>query len=172
MLTSAPDTDLVAPAPPPRRRHLLRLAVQVVLVRLRFLLVFALALGVVGHWATLRNYWDKLTRPANDRDAAVSADTEYWCPMCPGVLSDWPGKCPVCNMGLLRRKKGEAVPLPDGVLARMQFSPYRVQLAGIQTAPVEYRSLLREIVMAGFVEAPGARADRSRAWLVTEVFEK
>src|SRR5437773_12140282 len=149
MLTSTPDTDLVAPAPPPRRRHLLRLVVQVVLVRLRFLLVFALALGVVGHWATLRNHWDKLTRPANDRDAAVSADTEYWCPMCPGVLSDWPGKCPVCNMGLLRRKKGEAVPLPDGVLARMHLSPYRVQLAGVRTAPVSYQPLHHEIHLAG-----------------------
>jgi hypothetical protein len=169
MLTSDPDIQVAPPAAP---RHPFRLAVQVVLVRLRFLLVFGVALAVVGYWGTLRNYWDKLTRPANDRDAAISADTEYWCPMCPGVLSDWPGKCPVCNMGLVRRKKGEAVPLPDGALPRMQFSPYRVQLAGIQTAAVEYRPLLREVAMAGFVEAPGARADRSRAWLTAEVFEK
>src|SRR4051812_43730389 len=140
MLISEPERDVATPALPAPRQHPFRLAVQVVLVRLRFLLVFALALGVVGHWGTLRNYWDKLTRPANDRDAAVSADTEYWCPMCPGVLSDWPGKCPVCNMGLLRRKKGEAGPLPDGGLARMQFSPHRGQVAGIPTGAGENRA--------------------------------
>jgi membrane fusion protein, copper/silver efflux system len=152
------------------------LAVQVLLVRFRFLILLAGALLVVGYWPTLRNRWDRLTGPGGEAEGAVSLDTEYWCPMCPGVLSDWPGKCPVCNMALVRRKKGEAVPLPDGVLARMQFSPYRVQLAGIRTAPVEYRPLLREVVLVGFVgshdsaaaggPAPGA------AWVTAEVFEQ
>ncbi len=54
-------------------------------------------------------------------------------------------------MSLVRRKKGEVVPLPDGVLARMQFSPYRVQLAGIRTAAVEFRPLRREVVLVGAV---------------------
>src|SRR5207244_56635 len=64
-----------------------------------------------------------------------------------------PSKCPVCNMTLVRRRRGEAVPLPDGVLARMQLSPYRVQLAGITTAPVAYRPLARETVLPGVAEA-------------------
>jgi hypothetical protein len=54
-------------------------------------------------------------------------------------------------MTLVRRLKGEHVPLPDGVLARMQFSPYRVQLAGIRTAPVEYGPLRRVVVLVGQV---------------------
>jgi hypothetical protein len=133
----------------------LRLAWQVVYVRLRFLVVLAVAFLVVGQWHVLRNYWDRLTRSTGGMEGsqAVSLDTEYFCPMCPGVLSDWPSKCPVCNMALVRRKKGEAVPLPDGVVARMQLSPYRVQLAGIQTAVLEYRPLVREVVTAGLVEA-------------------
>ena len=73
--------------------------------------------------------------PRAPRSSAVSADTEYFCPMDPGVVSDWPGRCGICNMALVRRKRGEAVALPDGVVARMQLSPYRIQLAGIQTAP-------------------------------------
>lgn len=125
------------------------LAVRVLLVRLRFFLVLAGVLLLVGFWPVLRNHWERLTRPSGGGDHAVSFDTEYWCPMCPGVVADWPGKCPVCNMALVRRKKGEAVPLPDGVLARMQFSPYRVQLAGIRTAAVEYRALCREVVLVG-----------------------
>jgi hypothetical protein len=161
--------------PAPRRRHSAVLVVHVALVRLRFLIVLALALVVVSYWDVLRNYWDKLTRPGGPPEGAVSLDTEYWCPMCPGVLSDWPGKCPVCNMALVRRQKGEAVPLPDGVLTRMQLSPYRIQLAGIQTAKVEYRPLLREVVLTGFVEPAEAGTgmdDLSRVWLKAEVYEK
>ena len=34
--------------------------------------------------------------------------------------------------------------MPDGVVARMQLSPNRIQLAGIQTAPVSFRPLAIE----------------------------
>ena len=98
---------------------------------------------VVGRWELIRNYWDRMTRGTLTESIAlhaVSADTEYFCPMDPGVVSDWPGRCGICNMTLVRRKRGEALALPDGVVARMQLSPYRIQLAGIQTAPVEFRA--------------------------------
>lgn len=146
---------------------------QIVLVRLRFLLALVAVLLVVGYWDTVRNYWDRFTRPAGNAAAAVSLDTEYWCPMCPGVLSEWPGKCPVCNMALVRRKKGEAVPLPDGVVARMQLSPYRIQLAGIATSAVEYRPLVRTLALAGFVERETQYGKPQRQVIVpTEVFER
>jgi Cu(I)/Ag(I) efflux system membrane fusion protein len=132
------------------------------MVRLRFFFVLAAVLLLVGYWHVLRNYWDRLTRPGASAEGAISLDTEYWCPMCPGVVSDWPSKCPVCNMALVRRKKGEAVPLPDGVLARMQFSPYRIQLAGMRTAAIEYRPLRRGIVLVGLVERPPSTHDASR----------
>ena len=72
--------------------------------------------------------------------------------MCPGVISDWPAKCPVCNMALVQRAKQEAVPLPNGVMSRMQLSPYRIQLAGIKTSPISFQPLVREIVVAGLME--------------------
>jgi hypothetical protein len=134
------------------RTSRLRLAAQLLLVRLRFPLLLLAVLLLVGTWPWLRNRWDQLTNPGGI-ETSVSHDTEYWCPMCPGVVSDWPGKCPVCYMALVRRKKGEATPLPDGVMARMQFSPYRVQLAGIRTTPVEYRPLSWETTVAGLAEA-------------------
>jgi Cu(I)/Ag(I) efflux system membrane fusion protein len=131
---------------------------------MRFLFVLLAVALLVGYWSVLRNHWDKLTRPAAGHEGALSSDTEYWCPMCPGVVSDWPDKCPVCNMALVRRKKGEMVPLPNGVVARMQLSPYRVQLAGIRTSPVEYRPLTQEATLAGVVQldelgAPSLDAD-------------
>jgi hypothetical protein len=126
---------------------------NVVYVRLRFVLVLLVIFVVVGKWDTLRTYWDALVRlgKADQRSQPVSTDTEYFCPMCPGVLSDWPAKCPVCNMGLVRRKKGDAAPMPDGVVARMQLSPYRLQLAGVRTTAVSYEPLAYEIATGGFV---------------------
>jgi hypothetical protein len=146
------------------------------LVRLRFILVLVGVLALVGSWPFLRNYWDRLTRAAGTVPAGVSSATEYWCPMCPGVVSDWPGKCPVCNMTLVQRKKGEAVPLPGGVIARMQLSPYRVQLAGIRTTPVEYRALTVDVALAGFVEQPAPASvdapEAGRVFVQADLFEK
>ena len=122
----------------------LRLAARVLQVRLRFVIVLVVAFLVIGLWGNLRNIWDTLAhRLAGSHvgQYTVSDDTEYFCPMDPGVVSDWPAVCPVCNMDLVRRKKGEAVVLPEGVVARMQFSPYRIQLAGIKTSVVGRRAL-------------------------------
>ncbi len=127
---------------------------QVAQVRLRFLFVLAAAFLIVGNWHVLRNYWDAWTAPARSGalQGVISADTEFFCPMCPGVISDWPTHCSVCNMPLVRRRKGDAVQLPEGVLARMQLSPYRVQLAGIRTSRVDYQPLVRQVVVSGSVE--------------------
>jgi hypothetical protein len=133
----------------------LRWALQAAQVRLRFLVVLAAAFLVVGKWHVLRNYWDRFTTPtaSGALGGGVSTDTEYFCPMCPGVVSTWPSKCSVCNMPLVRRRKGAAVQLPDGVVARMQLSPYRVQLAGIHTSQIGYLPLTRSAVAIGRVRA-------------------
>ncbi len=44
---------------------------------------------------------------------------------------------PICNMDLIARKKSDAQILPSGVLTRMQISPYRVHLAGVQTVAAQ-----------------------------------
>jgi len=133
---------------------------RAVQVRLRFLTALVVAFLIVSQWDVLRTYWDRWASPTA-RDAsmgAVSADTEYFCPMDPGVLSAWPGKCPVCQMATVRRAKGDMGPLPAGVVARVQFSPDRVLLAGIKAEPVAYRPLEREIRSVGRVEMAGSRA--------------
>jgi Cu(I)/Ag(I) efflux system membrane fusion protein len=134
-------------------RHYFRTALGIALIRLRFVLLLFGLLVLVGTWPTLRNYWDKFFHPSVIAPSAVSADTEYWCPMCPGVLSAWPSKCPVCNMALVRRHKSEAVALPNGVVARMQLTPYRVQLAGIRTVTVSHQPLVEELSCTGVVES-------------------
>jgi hypothetical protein len=112
-------------------------------VRLRFVFIFLIVFLIVGKWETITHYWQHwvghLGLPAAEQ--AVSGSTEYFCPMCPGVLSAWPSQCPVCSMPLVRRTKGDMGILPDGALVRMQISPYRLQLGGIATSRVEYQEL-------------------------------
>ena len=157
-----------AARPGGRARQLVR-ALQ---VRLRFVVVLAVAFLVVGLWGNLRNVWDTWRHTFGGSHLgkqSVSIDTEYFCPMCPGVISDWPAICPVCSMDLVRRKKGEAAILPEGVVARMQLSPYRIQLAGIATSVVDHRPLSREITVAGRLvdrpppESSGADSERESA---------
>jgi Cu(I)/Ag(I) efflux system membrane fusion protein len=137
----------------PRRSW--RVAGKLLLVRLRFPAILVIAFLFIGKWDVLRNYWNTFTRGALKDDPsyrAVSNDTEYFCPMDPGFVTDWPGKCGICNMGLVRRKRGEAVALPDGIVARMQLSPYRVQLAGIRVAPITYHPLALEAESSSIAE--------------------
>ena len=150
-----PSTLLEARQPSGSAGHYgsLRWALRVAQVRLRFLFVLLAGFLIVGKWNVLRNYWETLTTPSPSKlvTGGITDETEYFCPMCPGVLSPWPTKCSVCNMPLVRRKKGGGQQLPDGVLARMQLSPYRIHLAGIQTAAVAYRPLVREVRADGMV---------------------
>jgi hypothetical protein len=119
-----------------------RLVVRGVEVRLRFAFALVLLAALMAGWPWLRAGWDRIASLwiTHEHSAAVSGDTEFFCPMDPGVKSAWPAICPICNMDLIPRKKADAVLLPEGVVARMQLSPYRVQLAGIRTVPVGKRA--------------------------------
>jgi Cu(I)/Ag(I) efflux system membrane fusion protein len=120
--------------------------------RLRFVAVLAAVGLVIGNWETLHSWYEKLTRPPAARQTA-EADTEYFCPMHPAIVRDNPKeKCPICFMPLSKRKKGDEEPLPPGIVSRVQLSPYRIVLAGVQTSPVEYRRPAQEITTVGFVE--------------------
>jgi Heavy metal binding domain len=128
----------------------LRWWIEVARVRLRFFLVVAIAVLVAGQWPVLRGVWERWTWGGHRHaSGAVSSSHEYFCPMDAGVVSVWPAICPICNMDLVPRKKMEAQMLPEGVVARMQLSPYRIQLGGIRTSLVEPRTLKLEQTYAG-----------------------
>lgn len=128
--------------------------ILVKLARLRFIAVLAAIGVVITQWDLLSAYYDKWTRPV-DGAAAAARDVEWFCPMHPTIVRDnGRDKCPICFMPLSKRKKGashEEV-LPAGVVNRVQLSPYRVVLAGVQTAPVDYQPLSKEITAVGYVE--------------------
>lgn len=128
--------------------------ILVKLARLRFIGILLVIGIIITQWDTLIAYYRKWTRPSGDV-AAVQGDIEYFCPMHPSVVRDNPKeKCPICFMPLSKRKKGETSEeaLPDGVVNRVQLSPYRVVLAGVQTWKVEHIPLTKEINAVGTVE--------------------
>jgi Cu(I)/Ag(I) efflux system membrane fusion protein len=125
------------------------------LARLRFIAILIAVGGLIAYWDTLRANYDKWTRPLFGQETAVSPDTEYWCPMHPSIVRDHPDKCPICSMPLSRRKKGEATEdeaLPPGVVSRVQLTPYKVAVAGIETTEIGYQPLTKDISATGFVE--------------------
>jgi Cu(I)/Ag(I) efflux system membrane fusion protein len=127
-------------ATPPRNR--LVYALDIALVRLRFI-------GLLVAVMLVAAYWDDVI--------------EYFCPMHPHIVRPEPGSCPICGMPLSKRKKGGKETLPEGVLARVQFSPFRVAQGGIRTSPVEWRPLEREIETVGSVEFDERRLARITA---------
>lgn len=128
--------------------------ILVKLARLRFIAVLVAIGVVITQWDLLVAHYERYTRPATPEQAA-SGDAEWFCPMHPAVIRDNPReKCPICFMPLSKRKKGEATTeaLPAGIVNRVQLSPYRVVLAGIQTWTVAPVPLTKEISTVGYVE--------------------
>jgi membrane fusion protein, copper/silver efflux system len=161
--TPARDGDLpvhpepgTAPGPPAQHRFWWKvwLVVKALQARLRFVILLVAIGGLIAYWDTFSAYYEKWTQPAGQAEAA-SADVEYFCPMHPFIVRDKPNeKCPICHMDLAKRRKGsgQAEPLPPGTVSRVQLTPYRVVLAGVQTTEVQYQPLVKEIVTYGSVE--------------------
>ena len=129
--------------------------ILVKLARLRFIGVLAVIGLVITQWDLLAAHYDKWTRPVVSGAGPTGGDMEWFCPMHPAVVRDNPrDKCPICFMPLSKRKKGDQheEALPAGIVNRVQLSPYRVVLAGVQTTKVEYQPLGKEIKAIGYVE--------------------
>ncbi len=122
--------------------------------RLRFLAILAAVGLVIVKWDVLAAYYERWQRAAfGGSGHAASSDTEFYCSMHPTIVRDHPDKCPICGMGLSKRKKGggdEA--LPGGMTIRVQLTPYKIVTGGIKTSAVTYQPLTKEIRAVGFVE--------------------
>ncbi len=130
------------------------LVLKTLQARLRFVVLLLAIGGLIAYWDTLTAYYEKWTRPAGEAEV-THGDTEFFCPMHPYIVRDNPkDKCPICHMDLAKRKKGTGQPeaLPPGTVSRVQLTPYRVVLAGVQTTQVQYQALTKEITTYGTVE--------------------
>jgi Cu(I)/Ag(I) efflux system membrane fusion protein len=139
-------------------------------IRLRFVAILVVTALVVGYWDHIQNYYERYQREhqtvqvAGDAaPAQAESDVEYYCGMHPFVVRDRAGKCPICGMDLVERKKGAAATLPEGTLARVQVSPQRIAQAGIQVEPALYRLLTRTLRSYGVAEEEESRMSKISA---------
>jgi Cu(I)/Ag(I) efflux system membrane fusion protein len=118
-------------------------------VRLRFVFLVGL---VAGYWDNITNYYDRWRRPVLLAAAEGQEQVEYYCPMHPSVVRSAPGNCPICGMPLSQRAKTGPQALPEGVLARVELTPQKVEMGRIATTPIGYQLLSREIRTVGIVD--------------------
>src|SRR5260221_9539976 len=78
----APVIGDSTPAAPMTGWKRIRFLFKVVEIRLRFILVLVATFVLIGKWDTVKNIWEKWTRPTA---AAVreQSDSEFFCPMHP-----------------------------------------------------------------------------------------
>ncbi len=131
-------------------------------IRLRFILILVVTALLVGYWDHIENYYERWQRQRAAVDgpsgtAAPLSEFEYYCGMHPFVIRDHPGKCPICGMDLVQRKRGAPSTLPEGVFARVQVSPDRIMQAGVNVEPALYRMLTRTVRSYGVVEPAETR---------------
>ncbi|MCC6357403.1 MAG: efflux RND transporter periplasmic adaptor subunit [Phycisphaerales bacterium] len=126
--------------------------IRILNVRLRFIFLMVLVGVVSANWENLMNRYDRWRRPVQASDMVSSAAIEYYCPMHPNIIRGEPGNCPICGMPLSKRAKTGQAEMPPDALARIQLSPYKVQMGRIGTIPIEYRLLAREIRTVGIID--------------------
>ena len=78
----------------------------------------------------------------------------YQSPMHPWIKSDKPGKCPICGMDLVPvYENGESTNTGFG----LKLNSDSVNVANVQTAPVERRQIVRSLRVAGAIEEDDTR---------------
>lgn len=136
---------------PPRGWRKFWFVLKVIQVRLRFVALLVLSGLAISYWDHVVSWWEKYNRPPGAQHAAET-DHEFFCPMHTFIVRSDPGKCPICGMPLVQRKRGAKEELPAGVLGRVQVSPERIAQAGVEVVSVDYRVLARETRAVGTVD--------------------
>src|SRR5918993_1338977 len=79
-----------------------------------------------------------------DKKATKDTDAYYTCSMDPQVISEKPGKCPICKMELTPVKKSAVTQSNDILLSDQQ-----IQLGNIRTDSISSGKIGDEIVLTG-----------------------
>jgi membrane fusion protein, copper/silver efflux system len=144
-------------------RHSAWMFLRILNVRLRFIILMVATGIVAAQWDNIVAHWDRWTRPHRAEVSATELRVEYYCPMHPSVIRGELGNCPICGMPLVKRAKGEKPELPEGVLGRVQLTPYRMKLAGVATSEVLPRAIAGSIRTVGTIDIDERRTSHISA---------
>jgi Cu(I)/Ag(I) efflux system membrane fusion protein len=102
--------------------------------------------------------------PTNEDHAHATTEEEatvWTCSMHPQIQLPQPGQCPICGMDLIPASQGG----DEGGPWELSLSPHAKKLAGIETTPVQKRSIAHEIRMVGKVDYDEKRVGDITAWV-------
>ena len=111
------------------------------------LVLLVAAAGATAVWFAARH------RPAPAAAAAAGRKVLYYqSSMHPWIKSDKPGKCPICGMDLVPvYESTESTNTGFG----LKLNPDSVNVANVQTAPVQRRQLVHTLRVAGAIQMKG-----------------
>jgi membrane fusion protein, copper/silver efflux system len=135
------------------RRELKRLQLKHARSALPALFVVVIcAVGAVAYGA-LGNSFFSGPRPGPSAEEQAAIAQGYICPMHPQIISDHPGKCPICGMDLV--KSGTHLHRHD-----LQVDPTALSNLGVRLVAVERKEIAQEVRSYGTV-VPDERAQIS-----------
>ena len=99
-----------------------------------------------------------------NKKIAADPDVYYTCSMDPQVISDRPGKCPICKMELTAVKKNSVKQTDD-----LQLSDQQIQLGNIQTDTIASVNMGDDIVLLGTLNLNGMKTSSISARIMGRV---
>lgn len=88
---------------------------------------------------------------AVEKGAAKEKKKTIWtCSMHPQIRVDQPGRCPLCDMPLIPAEMGGDG--EHGGPPHLQFGEHALAMASVETAPVERRTLEKELRAFGMIQ--------------------
>jgi len=104
----------------------------------------------------------------NEHTASQSKENEikYWtCAMHPQIKLPKPGPCPICGMDLIPVYKDGGQEGDEGGIVSLSLSSTARQLAEVETAEVEYKTVSNEVRLVGKVDYDETRLSYISAWV-------
>ncbi len=95
-----------------------------------------------------------------DREMPQEGQVIWTCSMHPQVAQDAPGRCPICSMELIPRRKSEG-----GIGEPIRFGRTARLLMQVATTPVQRRLVTNVVPLAGTVDYDETRTAVITAWM-------
>lgn len=118
-------------------------------LRIALLVLAALVLPLGGYMLGRGSSRHPVAPQGTSASAEPAAKQVWTCSMHPQVRLDQPGDCPICEMPLIPAVSATAA---SGEAPTLRLSEHALAMASVETIPVEYRSLTRELRAIGRIE--------------------